>query len=199
MQSIDHGERRQKIAGIAADVIAREGLDAATVRRIAAEAGFSTTIVTHYFANKDEVLLWAYRFVAAQAVRRFDQVVALEPGDVVGGLLSLTAVDESTRPGWRVYIAFWQKAGAEPLFADEQRLWSEHALARVGEVIRSRFGDRIDSRQAAQLLIALVQGISLQALFDPVSWSREKIRTVLSREVETLLGQGDIAAVTTRL
>ena len=49
---VNHEERRQQIARIAADLISSVGLDAMTMREIAAAAGFSTTIVTHYFANK---------------------------------------------------------------------------------------------------------------------------------------------------
>ena len=39
MEQLDHAERRQKIAKIAAEVIAREGVEAATVRHIATQVG----------------------------------------------------------------------------------------------------------------------------------------------------------------
>jgi len=188
MSGVDHAERRQRIAAVAADVIAREGLDAATVRRIAAAVGYSTTIVTHYFASKDRLLMQAYRFVAQQASERFDQVVAQDPGDIVGSLLSMTAADDSSRRGWRVYIAFWQKAGPDPAFAAEQRRWIEVALDRIEQVLRVRHGERADLKSVAQWLNALVQGISVQALFDEASWSPEQIREVLQRQVRMLLG-----------
>ena len=188
MPLVDHDERRRRIAEIAADVIAREGLDTATVRRIAAEVGYSTTIVTHYFANKQELLLSAYRLVANESKERFDAVISRDPGDLVACLLTLTASDEKGFRGWRVYVAFWEMAKCDPVFAAEQRLWIENALARIGDVIRSRFGDRSDLRTAAQSLIALAQGISVQALFDPQSWSRDQIRAALAREVEMVLG-----------
>ena len=52
----------QKIAEVAVEVIACEGMDAATVRNIAARAGYSTTIITHYFNDKDELLLLLHAF-----------------------------------------------------------------------------------------------------------------------------------------
>ena len=56
MRSVDHEQRRLRIAEFAINLIAAEGLSAATVRRIAADAGFSTTAITHYFADKQELL-----------------------------------------------------------------------------------------------------------------------------------------------
>ena len=189
MPAVDHGERRRKIAELAADVIAREGLAAATVRRIAAEVGYSTTIVTHYFANKQELLLSAYRLVANESTERFDAAVARDPGDLVESLLALTATDDSSFRGWRVYVAFWEMAKLDPIFAAEQRRWIENALTRISDVIRAGYGERADIRAAAQSLIALAQGISVQALFDPQSWSREQIRVALLREVDMVLSQ----------
>jgi AcrR family transcriptional regulator len=185
--AIDHAERREKIAEIAARVIARNGLEAATVRRIAAEVGFSTTIVTHYFANKEELLLHAFRFVARQSGERLDRVVTHDPADLVGALLALTAVDESSYLGWRVYVSFWERAKFDPVFAAEQRAGIDNALKRIGIVARNRFGERDDLGAAVQMLITVVHGISVQALFDPNSWPPDRVQTVLSRSIEMAL------------
>ena len=188
MSTADRDERRWKIAEIAADIIARDGLDATTVRRVAAEAGFSTTIVTHYFAEKQELLLWAFRLVAIRAYERFDSVVARHPTNIVEALLSVTATDEASARGWRVYLAFWEKALVEPVFAAEQRLWIETAMTRIAKVVQCGYGVRSDAKRIVQLLIAVAQGISIQALFDQDSWSQEEIRRVLEQQVENLLG-----------
>ena len=49
--------RRLELADVAARLIARGGLGATTMRDVAAEAGFTTGSVTHYFADKRELLL----------------------------------------------------------------------------------------------------------------------------------------------
>ena len=188
MSTTDRDERRWQIAEIAADIIARDGLDATTVRRVAAEAGFSTTIVTHYFADKQELLLWAFRHVAMRAYERFDAMAAREPVDILESLLSVTAIDAVGARGWRVYLAFWEKALVEPVFAAEQRLWIETAVTRIEKVVRAGYGARSDMRRIVQLLIAVAQGISIQALFDPDSWSGAEIRQVMEQQVANLLG-----------
>ncbi len=83
-------------------------------------------------------------------------------------------------------MAFWQKAGIDSDFAREQRLWIDHMLDRVTDLLRPRCGDRPGLRESAQRLIALVQGISLQLLFDNRSWTEAGIREVLDEEIRRL-------------
>jgi AcrR family transcriptional regulator len=188
MTAVDHDERRRRIAEVCVDVVGREGLEAATIRRIAAEVGYSTTIVTHYFADKQELLLWAYRALAQEAEGHFQQVIARDPADLVGALLAMTAADELGVRRWRAYVAFWDRASRDQAFAAEQLRRIEGALARIAEVVRARNGDRADVDRIARLLNALVQGISVQALVDRESWSFEQIRDALAHEVENVLG-----------
>lgn len=188
MISVDHDDRRRRIAEVCVDVIGREGLEAATIRRIAAEVGFSTTIVTHYFADKQELLVWAYRVLAEEAEAHFAAVAARDPADLVGSLLAMTAADETGLRRWRAYVAFWDRASRDPVFAAEQRMRIEDALARIAQVVRARNGERGDVGRISRLLNALVQGISVQALVDPESWSFEQIRSALAHQVETVLG-----------
>jgi AcrR family transcriptional regulator len=188
MAPVDHDDRRRRIAEVCVDVIGREGLEAATIRRIAAEVGFSTTIVTHYFADKQELLLWAYRALAEEAEAHFRDVASRDPADLVGCLLAMTAADEVGQRRWRAYVAFWDRASRDRVFAAEQRMRIEGALGRICEVVRARNGGRGDVERVSRLLNALVQGISVQALIDPDSWSVEQIRNALAHQVETVLG-----------
>ena len=62
---VDRVERRAAIAAAAADAIADEGIEAVTMKGIAARAGVTTGAVTHYFDDKQEVILAALLFVDA--------------------------------------------------------------------------------------------------------------------------------------
>jgi AcrR family transcriptional regulator len=110
---INREERRQRIAQIAYEVIAREGLEAATFRRIATEAGMSTTFITKYFANKTELLLAAYRFSSANTLTRFEKRPINTPDDVIESLVTLTAADDLK--GWRVHVVFWGNVAHDPI------------------------------------------------------------------------------------
>jgi AcrR family transcriptional regulator len=192
MQRLDYEEQRQKITQIAADVIAREGIDAATFRRIAAEAGCSTTLLTNHFDNKRELLLSAYRSVSSNALARFEERMAEHPAQTVESFVSLTAVDQSSWLGWRVYIAFWEKAIRDPVLASEQQSWIATSRKCIERAIEAGYGTGIDTRGLAQLVIALVHGISIQVLFEPHSWSREQIHAVLSSQIGGTLARRSI-------
>ena len=86
---IDHEERRREIAKVTIDLIASEGLAAATIRRIAGEAGSSTTPITHYFDDKHELLVYAFRVLSSEGEQRFEEAQESDPSDVIGALLTM--------------------------------------------------------------------------------------------------------------
>lgn len=183
--AVDHDERRRRIAEVTEAVIAREGLDAATIRRIAAELGGPTKIITYYFSEKQELL----HFTWEQLAQRYaDQVAALEPTDIVGRLLAMTAADADGVARWRVYAAFLDRAARDPVFAELQRKHVELALKLIGDMVRARGVPPERVERVSLLLNAMVQGISVQALADPDLWNGERIRGALVDQVEMLLG-----------
>lgn len=187
MSLLDHDERRRRIAGVAVDIIAREGIQAATIRRIAAEVGFSTTVVTHYFAEKQELLRWTYRVLTEEGGARLEQALSADPTDLLAALLAMSAIDAANIRLWRVFVAFCDEAARDPVFAGEQRLHTDRAIARIAELIRARYGERDDIDAVSRLLNGLVQGISIQVVVDPARWSPDQIRSVLDAQVRMLL------------
>jgi AcrR family transcriptional regulator len=183
---VDHDERRRRIAEVAAAVTAREGLDAATIRRIAAELGGPTKAITYYFADKQELLLFTYGHLAQQYLA---EVGARAPTDLVGSLMGMAAADERSITRWRFYVAFWDRAARNPAFAELQRVHMGRAVAHIGDIVRTLYGERSDVDNISLLLNALVQGISVQALADPQRWPPERIRGALADQVALLLGR----------
>jgi AcrR family transcriptional regulator len=187
--SVDHDERRRRIAEAAVGVIAREGLEAATIRRIAAELGGPTKAVTHYFAEKQQLLVWAYRSLAEQGQQAVKAVIAREPGDIVDALVAMAPVNDEQALLWRVYIAFWDRAARDPEIAELQRLQIDLSIQRIAQLVRAWGGEREDLDSVSLRLNAVVQGVSIQALMDQERWPAERIRGVLADEVVALLGR----------
>jgi len=194
MEHVDHDTRRRKIAQVAAAVIAREGVEAATVRHIAAQLGFSTTLITDCFDDKTDLLVSAYRFVSTNTLTQFEQRVARDPGEILESLVALSAVDETSWCGWRVHVAFWEKAVRDPVLAAEQRACIATSRKSIENAIRVGYGLGGDIRSVAQQVIALIHGISIQVLFEQESWSRDQIRKLLARQIEIALGRGPVVA-----
>src|SRR2546422_6311494 len=84
-KQVDHEARRQQLAEAVCRLAASQGLEAVSLRHVAAEAGVSMGQVQHYFSTKDELLLFAFRVVSERAEQRFAAAAG--------------AVPEGARPG----------------------------------------------------------------------------------------------------
>lgn len=186
--TVNHDEQRARIAEVTAQVIAREGVDAATVRHIAAVVGCSTSIVTYYFANKQQLLISAYGSLRDELYSKFDAIVERDPSDLTGCLLCMTAADEVSFNRWRTYVALWGHAARDQSWAAKECEDLDFALARIEAVIRARNGDIASIKEVTRDLNAFIQGISVQVLMNPESWPRAKIKATIERMVDKLLG-----------
>jgi AcrR family transcriptional regulator len=193
-EHVDHEVRRRQIAQVAAEVVAREGVEAATVRHIAAQLGCSTTLITDCFEDKTDLLVSAYRYVSTNTLTQFEQKIGQNPAGILEGLVSLSAVDENSWCGWRVHVAFWEKAVRDPVLAAEQRACIATSRQSIERAISVGYGPGGDISGAAQLVIALIHGISIQVLFENESWSRDRIGKLLAAQIEMALGRGPLVA-----
>lgn len=186
MSAENHEVRRKRIAEIAHGVIARDGIEAATIRRIAAEVGYSTAVVTYYFENKQDLLGSVLHLLGDLNRTKFDQFAQCQPPDLVGYLLSMTAIEPEDRAGWRVCVAFWERSLDAPEFAAALRSWIDEVLGRIAWFIDAIAPDCHDADSIATQLFDLVQGISTHMLFDPGRWPPEAVRTALAEHVRLL-------------
>ena len=69
-KQVDHRERRETIARALWRVVEQRGIAHASVREVAQEAGISHGAVQHYFATREEMLVFAMDFASEQTARR---------------------------------------------------------------------------------------------------------------------------------
>lgn len=170
---VDHDARRAALARIAADLIAAEGVEAATVRAIAKAAGFSTKVVSHYFQDKRALLLMTYRFAAQDSVLAASDAARRSEGEAYA--LSLLPTQPSMVRNWKVWLAFWGFAISDAEFAQEQRGQALRAAGLLAAILARdpRFAhlDETARKAAARNLITTVIGVAVQAAFDPNTWT----------------------------
>lgn len=169
---VDVDERRTALTEAAARVIARAGIDAVTLRDVAAEAGLTTGALTHYFADKRDLMLCTFQ---ASLGRRLALRAEREPGDALGGLLAslegALPLDDSRRCHWMVTVALCSQAAGDPELAAAQAGAYREFRDHVTELVRrAGLGPRSRAGALAEQLIAAADGIAMQALFDPHSW-----------------------------
>ncbi|ODS99725.1 MAG: hypothetical protein ABS49_07660 [Erythrobacter sp. SCN 62-14] len=175
---IDHEARRTALAEVAAELVATGGAEAATVRAVAAAAGFSTKAVTHYFPDKRSLMLLTYRHAALSSQARTDASQPPGGADVAALLYALLPIAPKVERDWRVWFSFWGIAIADPEFAAEQR---ERMRAFVAQIAAILAADPAcahlspDERPAAaSALLAALMGTVTQAIFDPEAWPAER-------------------------
>ena len=181
---VDRVERRAAIAAAAADAIAEEGIEAVTMKGIAARAGVTTGAVTHYFNDKDEVILAALLFVDAAMRSRLD--VALERGQsLVDALLATLPNDPASRRDWRVWRVFTDAASRSELLMSHYRAANTAWLDTATHVVAEQIERRPDERDA-QLVVAVVDAIGDMASADPTSWPLERQRQLIQHCLDRL-------------
>ncbi len=183
---VDHAARRSLVAEVAADLIAESGLDAVTFREIARRAGFSTAIVSHYFADKRELLGLTYRASVRRARARFLAVHDRDPEDTEAILSALLPLDAVRRRDWQVWFAFWSQAASDPDLAAEQRRRVRSTRTDIAGVLppTTPGGNEVDVDELARHLLVLIMGIAAQAVFDPRDWTRARQRQLLRDVLE---------------
>jgi AcrR family transcriptional regulator len=182
--AVDHEQRRRDIAEIAIDLIAREGLEAATVRRIAAEAGSSTAAITHYFGDKRELLLWTFQVLSAEGDHRFEEARRADPSGAIEALLTMLPWCPANVRRWKAYLAFWDQAARDPELAAHLARSTETGLRYIDQLLRANARPDADIEKASHLLNAVIQGLALQVLVNERYWTPERIRQNLEEAFE---------------
>ncbi|MEO8115483.1 MAG: TetR/AcrR family transcriptional regulator [Phenylobacterium sp.] len=170
-RSVDHNERREIFAAAALRVIVREGIAGLTVREVAREAGFTTGALTHYFHSKDQLLIEASEHSATLVRAQMERAEKSSPAisairKVVALALPLTP---EIRGYWRIWVGYWERSSYDDEVARVMRLRYEEWRARLGALLARAQAEGdvapdVDIRQAAESLVALVDGIGVQVL-----------------------------------
>lgn len=185
--AIDHETRRIALAEVAADLVAAGGAEAATVRAVAAAAGFSTKAVTHYFPDKRALMLLTYRHAALSSQVRTDASQPEGRADIAALLRALLPTETKVERDWRVWFSFWGLAIADPEFAAEQRGRMREFVGRIAECLARdpAFAHlAVDALpEAASALFAALVGIVTQAIFDPDGWPAARQVDAIEREL----------------
>lgn len=190
-RSVDHEARRAEVAQIASLLIAERGVDNVSLREIAAAAGSSTTVITHYFDSKQELLIHAYR--AAVRVTA-DRVAAVDPrseATLREHCEVVLPLDDERRATWRTWFAFFGAAIGNPdLAALQQREVRTFRRLLAADIRAERTAKRIaagrDPAHEARALLALLHGIASEAVFDPADWPPARQRRLVGEALGRL-------------
>jgi TetR/AcrR family transcriptional repressor of bet genes len=187
--------RREQICRAAATVISREGFAGTTMRMVAEEAGVSTGMLNHYFANRQDLLTQALVFVSERAQARMREAVdGVPPGRArLEALLdSALAEDQQVSETWRVWINAYGEAVrlADLRHTIEARLHSWYEL--IDTALEGLVPPDVNgSIPWAWRLDAILNGLTLQALTSEAALDGARIRDEV---IAMLFGEQPVVA-----
>jgi AcrR family transcriptional regulator len=171
---VDVDARRAELLEAVWRIIPRAGIAAATTRAIAREANVSNGVLSHYFPDKDSLLIEALRTAYSRAQGRMREVTRGLVGlDAVRAImLEALPLDETRLVEAQVGVSFWglslgNERLVEVMRAEWERFWDVLSF-RVDEA-RSlgQLADDVRPDDLTHELIVLVEGISAQAVLYP--------------------------------
>lgn len=171
---VDHAERRREVLDATWRVIGREGLEAATVRRIAAEAGCSIGVLAHYFQDKEDILISAHQLAFARARQRILDATQDRTGLTAlrCAMLEALPLDAERILEAQVDVSFLgQTVGNAHLREVRSASNAGSRMLWEGFVIQAQEAGEVRDSEEPDLLVdelmALIESLSIQALITP--------------------------------
>ncbi|BAJ31833.1 putative TetR family transcriptional regulator [Kitasatospora setae KM-6054] len=193
---VEHEERRRQIAEALLRIADTQGLQSASMRAVAAEAGVSLRLVQYYFQSKEGLLLDALARLGAQLQDRMARWIAAAdspptPRSLVTAVLScILPTDAESRRITRTYAAYYTLVLNDPeLLARHgtgQADLLEGFLAKQLHAARDagRLAPGRDPAIAAAGLAAMVNGLGQSVLGG--QRTGEQALAVLTRHLDEL-------------
>jgi AcrR family transcriptional regulator len=191
-KDVDHDARREELLEAVWRVVARDGLEGATIRGMARETGWSVGSLAHYFADKDDILesalRLAYERIAARWALKLDGLTGLAALREL--VLDNLPLDDERELETKFLMNYWSRAirgdstppppRRGPALVDLLTQLAREAQDD-GEIGRDEAPEDI-----AERLLGLIDGFSLHALLDPQRLTRERQVALVQREFDRM-------------
>jgi AcrR family transcriptional regulator len=204
VRRIDADARRALLADAVWTLLRRGGLEAASVRAVAEEAGLAAGSVRHFFATQDELHVFAMeeleRRVTARVERALDgaEAVAAPPGSaaaaraaVRAALLELLPTTPTTTADFQAHLQFIVKAVVHPPLAPvaqrmHRRLEQLYRSALEHMVLAGAARPELEPAAEARALAVLMEGLVLRRLTAPELLSSDEVIALLDAHLASL-------------
>lgn len=190
-KDVDHDARREELLEAVWRVIARDGIERATIRVIAKETGWSAGVLAHYFTDKDEILASALRLMYERIAARW--AVKLEALTGVDALRELVLdnlpLDDQRELETRFFMNYWGRVIRDGDDVPHSERRGPQLIDLLSDLAREaqETGDVVTDEapeDLAERLLALIDGFSLHALLDPRRLTRERQVALVEQEFD---------------
>jgi AcrR family transcriptional regulator len=195
---VDPVERRREVVEAVLRVIRRDGLEQASVRNVAREAGLSMGSLRHYFASQSELMVFAFRTVIDRIESR---LARLEPESdprrrAEHVLAELLPLDDERRAENELWLAFTSRAMVDPALGDLRDEGYDALRAGCRAILTDLSAAGLaptDVHTETERLHALLDGLAVHAAMRPDIHTAESLKAAIGRHLDALAIEGAVA------
>lgn len=165
-------------------------MEAVTFRNVAREAGFKSAVVSHYFKDKKEMLIFSFETIWKGAADRVLKETS-KGRDLATCLDSLLPACPERLLDWQAWLGFWSTATNDPDLAALRVAavsQSDKTLIRALEGAKANGELPVDldsSFHASRIQMVLI-GIATMAVVEPKRWSPKAQRAMFRAELDLM-------------
>ena len=186
-KQVDHALRRRQLVEASWDVIAAEGIEGVTLRKVAQAADCTTGRIAHYFSGREELVRSALRAAHKDAARRMMRIA--RSGAQAQDRLRRVAfeglpLDAARLREWKVWLVFWASATSNAALAEENVRryadWQGLLESLLAEIGTDPYTPAQAERQALELA-SLIDGLGIRTTLAPTAANRRLARDAVNR------------------
>lgn len=190
---VDHERRRWELVRAVWTVIRERGVQGASVRAVAREAGWSPSSVQYYFTTQGELLRFALRAMSEAAELRLATTeLPSDPRDrALARLELLLPMDRDSHVATEIWVAFLSLVRTDTQAGElntASHLWVAGLCREVleGMANAGQIAPNTDLDLETSLLQALFDGLALHAVTVPEQMPPTRIRRLLAHHLDRL-------------
>src|SRR5690554_3783904 len=197
---VNHEKKRKSIAEAAWNIIKKEGIEKASIRSVAIEAGMSAGALRHYFSTKDEMLLFIMDYYLEEGKKRSQSKNWSDnPLQAVAEvLLELVPIGEEKK----IETSVWLILALQSLTSDTLKEKNDEMTNGMYElansmieilVLQGILSDSTNVKLEKSRLAVLIDGLSIHALLRSDVYTPEKVKEVIRYHLETLCDESKLS------
>ncbi|KAB8137582.1 TetR family transcriptional regulator [Gracilibacillus oryzae] len=195
---VDHDQRKVHIAEATWKVIVENGLEKATVRKVAATAGLSVGSLRHYFSTQSELLQFSMKLVTERVTQRIQS--SHYKGDrvdiAIQALGEMLPLDEERKIEMEVWFVFSSKTLVDKKLKQLSEATFEemhNGLINIMQFLQkgNLLKPGLDEKLEISRLHAIIDGMALHHLLHPDKLTYEKMIDTLTYHLKSIVERGN--------
>lgn len=182
---------RREIASAACALVAEGGLDSVSMRRIAKHLGATTGYISHYYADKEDLLEAALR-EALSELTSGAAPLSTNLEEWIDNAVRTLPHNVDTQRFWRILTAFQSASLNNPRLAEVLRIYVVEQISALTGHLTEKVGADTPTEEVTALarsLFALVSGLGTTTTITPDAFTPEQLRTIIHSSVYGLIDE----------